>query len=62
MIRNDVQRAAYLTDYWTLRDDLRFSDFCYALLQCFGRLRRSCGMRMSELRKANPAVPCAALF
>ena len=28
---NDAKRAAYLTDYWTLRDDLRFSDFCPAL-------------------------------
>jgi len=29
---NDPQPAPYLSDYWTLRDDLYFSDFRQALL------------------------------
>ncbi len=31
-MRDVTKRTAYLTDYWTLRDDLRFSDFRPALL------------------------------
>jgi len=38
-MRDATKHTAYLTDYWTLRDDLRFSDFRPALLNILMKAR-----------------------